>query len=93
MSAGGDAIKSVDDEGDIIAVRKGGKIYSWLNYLGVFLLVGSSTIIFTPFLELFPSIAPNGYEALIWIAWGIGIFIFSIILLIVTNVLKSVSRS
>ena len=70
-----------------------GKIYSWPNYLGVFLLVGSSTIIFTPFLELFPNIAPNGYEALYWIAWGIGIFIFSIIILIVTNVLKSVSRS
>jgi hypothetical protein len=59
-----------------------------LNYFGLFLLFSSSSIIFTPLLESFPNLAPNGWEALIWLAWGYAIFAFSIILLIVNNVFR-----
>jgi hypothetical protein len=60
--------------------------YARLNYFGLFLLVSSSSIIFTPLLESFPNLAPNGWEILIWLAWGYAIFTFSIIFLITTNV-------
>ena len=59
-----------------------------MNYFGLFLLFSSSSIIFTPLLENFPSIAPNGWEILIWLAWGYAIFAYSIILLIVNNVFR-----
>ena len=59
-----------------------------LNYFGLFLLFSSSSIIFTPLLENFPNLATNGWEVLIWLAWGYAIFAFSIILLIVNNVFR-----
>ena len=59
-----------------------------LNYFGLFLLFSSSSIIFTPLLENFPGLAPNGWEILIWLAWGYAIFAYSIILLIVNNVFR-----
>ena len=59
-----------------------------LNYFGLFLLFSSSSIIFTPLLESFPNLAPNGWEIFIWLAWGYAIFTFSIILLIVNNVFR-----
>ena len=59
-----------------------------LNYFGLFLLFSSSSIIFTPLLENFPNLAPNGWEILIWLAWGYAVFAFSIILLIVNNVFR-----
>ena len=59
-----------------------------LNYFGLLLLFSSSSIIFTPLLENFPGLAPNGWEILIWLAWGYAIFTYSIILLIVNNVFR-----
>ena len=59
-----------------------------LNYFGVFLLLSSSSIIFTPLLEYFPGLAPNGWEILIWLLWGIAIFAYAVILLIVNNVFR-----
>ena len=59
-----------------------------LNYFAFFLLFSSSSIIFTPLLENFPNLAPNGWEILIWLAWGYAIFSYSIILLIVNNVFR-----
>ena len=59
-----------------------------MNYFGSILLVSSSSIIFTPLLENFPSLAPNGWEILIWLAWGYAIFAYSIIFLIVNNVFR-----
>ena len=59
-----------------------------LNYLGSFLLISSSSIIFTPLLENFPGLAPNGWEILVWILWGIAIFAYAVILLIVNNVFR-----
>ena len=59
-----------------------------MNYFGSILLGSSSSIIFTPLLENFPSLAPNGWEILIWLAWGYAIFAYSIIFLIVNNVFR-----
>ena len=59
-----------------------------MNYFGLFLLFSSSSVIFTPLLENFPSLAPNGWEILIWIAGGYAIFAYAIILLIVNNVFQ-----
>ena len=93
VSAGDTFIRNVnenlymgDDENESERPRKvniGG-----LNYFGLFLLFSSSSIIFTPLLEFFPNLAPNGWEALIWLVWGYAIFTFSIILLIVNNVFR-----
>ena len=63
-----------------------------LNCFGLLLLISSSSILFTPLLENFPSIAPNGWEILIWLAWGYAIFAYSIILLIVNNVFRFLER-
>jgi len=59
-----------------------------LNYFGLFLLLSSSSVIFTPLLENFPSLAPNGWEILMWLALGYAIFLYSIILLIVNNLFR-----
>tara|TARA_B110000444_G_scaffold153918_1_gene144037 strand:- start:121 stop:477 length:357 start_codon:yes stop_codon:yes gene_type:complete len=80
------------DESEIQVERSSKKVYTSLNYLGLFLLLTSSMVIFTPALELFPSVAPNGWEALVWIAWGIAIFTFAIIFLIITNLFKFLSK-
>ena len=63
-----------------------------MNYFGLLLFFSSSSIIFTPLLENFPSIAPNGWEILIWLAWGYAILAYSIILLIVNNVLRFIEN-
>jgi hypothetical protein len=75
-----------DDEDESERLRKANR--RGLNYIGLFLLFSSSSIIFTPLLENFPSLAPNGWEILIWLAWGYAIFAYSIILLIVNNVFR-----
>ena len=75
-----------DDEDESERLRKANR--RGLNYFGLFLLFSSSSIIFTPLLENFPSLAPNGWEILIWLAWGYAIFAYSIILLIVNNVFR-----
>ena len=59
-----------------------------MNYFGFFLLFSSSSVIFTPLLEHFPGVAPNGWEILIWLALWYAIFAYSIILLIVNNVFR-----
>mgnify|MGYP007042151277 CR=1 FL=1 len=59
-----------------------------MNYFGFFLLFCSSSVIFTPLLEHFPGVAPNGWEIFIWLAWGYAIFVYSIILLFVNNVFR-----
>ena len=64
----------------------------FLNYFGLFLLFSSASIIFTPMLEHFPNLAPNGWEVLIWLAWGYATFAFSIILLIVNNVFRFIEN-
>ena len=63
--------------------------YRRLNVVGIVLFVGSLTISFTPFLEFFPGIAPNGYEAFFWIAMGYAVFSYSIVLLFVINFSRS----
>jgi len=63
-----------------------------LNYFGVFLLFSSSLIIFTPFMEQFPGVAPNGWEILIWLAWGYAVFAYSIFFLFVTNLFKFIEE-
>ena len=73
-----------DDEDECGRLRTTNR--NGLNYFALFLLFSSSSIIFTPLLENFPSLAPNGWEILIWLAWGYAIFSFSIILLIVDKV-------
>jgi hypothetical protein len=75
-----------DDEDE--SKRPRGSNRKGLNYFGLFLFFSSSSIIFTPLLENFPSLAPNGWEILIWLAWGYAIFAYSIILLIVNNVFR-----
>ena len=75
-----------DDENEHERPRKANR--RGMNYFGLFLLFSSSSIIFTPLLENFPSIAPNGWEILIWLALGYAIFVYSIILLIVNNVFR-----
>jgi hypothetical protein len=75
-----------DDENEHVHPRKANR--RGMNYFGLFLLFSSSSIIFTPLLENFPSIAPNGWEILIWLALGYAIFVYSIILLIVNNVFR-----
>ena len=75
-----------DDKNEHERPRKGNR--RGMNYFGLFLLFSSSSIIFTPFLENYPSLAPNGWEILIWLAWGYAIFAYSIILLIVNNVFR-----
>ena len=75
-----------DDEDESERLRKANR--RGLNYFGLFLLFSSSSIIFTPLLENFPSLAPNGWEILIWLAWGYAIFTYAIILLIVNNVFQ-----
>ena len=75
-----------DDENEHERPRKADR--RGMNYFGLFLLFSSSSVIFTPLLENFPSIAPNGWEILIWLAWGYAIFAYSIILLIVNNVFR-----
>ena len=75
-----------DDEDESGSPRKANR--RGLNYFGLFLLFSSSSIIFTPLLENFPSLATNGWEILIWLAWGYAIFTYSIILLIVNNVFR-----
>ena len=75
-----------DDEDESEHPRKANR--RGLNYFGLLLLLSSSSIIFTPMLEHFPSLAPNGWEILIWLAWGYAIFTYSIILLIVNNVFR-----
>ena len=59
-----------------------------MNYFGFSLLFCSSSVIFTPLLEHFPGVAPNGWEIWIWLAWGFAIFTYAIILLIVNNVFQ-----
>ncbi len=59
-----------------------------MNYFGLFLLFSSSSVIFTPLLEHFPALAPNGWEILIWLAWGYAIFTYAIILLIVNKLFQ-----
>jgi uncharacterized membrane protein len=67
--------------------------YAGLNYFGVFLLISSSSIIFTPLLENFQNeCCPNGWEVLIWLALGYAIFSFAIILLITTNVVRFLEK-
>jgi len=75
-----------DDENEHERPRKANR--RGMNYCGLFLLFSSSSIIFTPLLENFPSVAPNGWEILIWLAGGYAMFTFSIILLIVNNVFR-----
>ena len=75
-----------DDEDESERLRTTNR--NGLNYFALFLLFSSSSIIFTPMLEHFPNLAPNGWEVLIWLAWGYAIFAFSIILLIVNNVFR-----
>ena len=75
-----------DDEYEHERPRQGNR--RGMNYFGSFLLCSSSSIIFTPLLENFPSLAPNGWEILIWLALGYAIFAYSIILLIVNNVFR-----
>ena len=79
-----------DDEGERERPKKANR--RGLNYVGLFLLVSSSSVIFTPLLENFPSLAPNGWEILIWLAWGYAIFAYSIILLIVNNVFRFLEK-
>lgn len=77
----------VGDEHETQGIRK--RHYAGLNYFGAFLLIASSSIIFTPLLESFQDeCCPNGWEVLIWLAWGYAIFTFAIILLITTNVIR-----
>ena len=76
-----------DDEDESERLRTTSR--NGLNYFALFLLFSSSSIIFTPLLENFPGLAPNGWEILIWLAWGYAIFFFSIILLIVNKVFGS----
>ncbi len=79
-----------DDEDE--SKRPRGSNRKGLNYFGLFLFFSSSSIIFTPLLENFPSLAPNGWEILIWLAWGYAIFAYSIILLIVNNVFRFLEK-
>ena len=77
----------VGDEHETQEIKK--RHYAGLNYFGAFLLIASSSIIFTPLLENFQNeCCPNGWEVLIWLAWGYAIFSFAIILLITTNVIR-----
>jgi len=39
-------------------------------------------------MEQFPGVAPNGWEILIWLAWGYAVFAYSIFFLFVTNLFK-----
>jgi hypothetical protein len=80
-----------DDKGGGQHSRKGNR--RGLNYLGLFLLFSSASFIFTPLLENFPSLAPNGWEILIWLAWGYAVFAYSIVLLIVNNVFRFLENS
>ena len=80
-----------DDEDESERLRKANR--RGLNYFGLFLLFSSSSIIFTPLLENFPSLAPNGWEILIWLAWGYAVFAYSIVLLIVNNVFRFLENS
>ena len=75
-----------DDEHEPERSRKANR--TGLNYFGLILLFSSSSVIFTPLLEHFPGVAPNGWEILIWLAWGYAIFTYAIILLIVNNVFQ-----
>jgi hypothetical protein len=75
-----------DDEHEPERSRKANR--TGLNYFGLILLFSSSSVIFTPLLENFPSLAPNGWEILIWLAWGYAIFAYSIVLLFVNNVFR-----
>jgi hypothetical protein len=80
-----------DDKGGGQHSRKGNR--RGLNYVGLFLLFSSASFIFTPLLENFPSLAPNGWEILIWLAWGYAVFAYSIVLLIVNNVFRFLENS
>ena len=76
-----------DDEDDGKHPRKDNK--KGLNYFGLLLLFGSSSILFTPLLQNFPGLPPNAWVFLFW--WHLGwvaIFSYSIILLIVNNVFR-----
>jgi hypothetical protein len=63
--------------------------YRRLNIFGIVLFVGSLTVCFTPFLEFFPGIAPNGYEVLFYLVIGYAVFSYSIVLLFVINFSRS----
>lgn len=66
------------------------KVYTQLNYFGLFLLVTSIIVAFAP--AIFPSLAPNGWEVIAWIGWGIGIFILAMIVLVITNLFNFFSK-
>ena len=43
-------------------------------------------------MEQFPGVAPNGWEILIWLAWGYAVFAYSIFFLFVTNLFKFIEE-
>ena len=67
------------------------KVYTRLNYFGLFLLATSIFVYFAP--AMFPSLAPNGWEGIAWIAWSLAIFILAIIVFLITNLSKFSSKN
>ena len=75
---------------DINAKATPKTVYTRLNYFGLFLLSASIIVFLIP--VFFPGVAPNGYEVLVYIAWGTVIFIFAMIFLVITNLFKFLSK-
>ena len=61
-----------------------------MNYFGLFLLSASIIVFLIP--VFFPGVAPNGYEVLVYVAWGTVIFVFAMIFLVITNLFKFLSK-
>lgn len=67
------------------------KVYTRLNYFGLFLLATSIIVTFAP--AMFPSLAPNGWEVIAWVGWGLAIFILAMIVFLITNLFKFFSKN
>ena len=81
----------METESDIKVEHSGKTVYTRLNYFGLFLLATSIIVTFAP--AMFPSLAPNGWEVIAWLGWGLAIFILAMIVLLITNLFRFFSKN
>ena len=84
-------LNEMETESDIKVEHSGKTVYTRLNYFGLFLLATSIIVTFAP--AIFPSLAPNGWEVIAWLGWGLAIFILAMIVLLITNLFRFFSKN
>ena len=84
-------MKEMETQSKIKVEYSSKKVYRYLNNFGSLLLITSILVTFAP--TIFPSLAPNGWEAIAWVGWGIAIFVLAMIVLVFTNLFKFIFKS